>query len=111
MIKNFIKTKIFGELNLEYVRKKNKEKYYQHTKNKDDPLFSDVNSDTFECVIAKMRRNSEIDNYNRIRIINGKWDALIFKISHISNFFDKLLKLYKERNNIYKNKYESYFLR
>ena len=56
-----------------------------------------------------MRTNSEIDNYNRIRIINGKWDAIIFKISHISNFFDKLLKLYKERNSIYKNKYENYF--
>ena len=33
--------------------------------------------------MSKMRVNSEMDNYHRIRMIKGKWDALIFKIGQI----------------------------
>lgn len=40
VIKDFIKSKVFGEINPKYVAKKIKIKYYQHTKDENDRLFS-----------------------------------------------------------------------
>lgn len=32
IVKDFIRNKVFGEINLNYISKKQKKKYYQHTK-------------------------------------------------------------------------------
>lgn len=41
VIKNLIKNKIFGEIHLNYINKKSKIKYYQHTNDLNDKLFAE----------------------------------------------------------------------
>lgn len=55
VVKDFIKNKIFGEINLNYIVKKQKVKYYQYTKDENDRLFDEENSETFNCVMAVLR--------------------------------------------------------
>lgn len=43
VIQDFISNKIFGEINLNYIAKKQKIKYYQHTKDEKDRLFTEEN--------------------------------------------------------------------
>lgn len=43
VIKDLIKSKVFGEINLNYISKKLKQKYYYHTKDEKDRLFADEN--------------------------------------------------------------------
>lgn len=43
-MQDFIKNKIFGEINPNYIAKKQKIKYYQYTKDDKDRLFADDNS-------------------------------------------------------------------
>lgn len=40
VIKDFIRNKIFGEINIKYINKKQKLKYYHHTQDINDKLFS-----------------------------------------------------------------------
>jgi hypothetical protein len=43
VIKDFLQSKLFGEINLNYISRKVKEKYYHHTKDEKDKLFADEN--------------------------------------------------------------------
>lgn len=112
MVKDLIKSKIFGEINTNYIAKKNRIKYYSHTREDPratDPLFNAENRDIYESLMAKLRANSELNinsekSYSeKIKEIKDKWEVLISKITTFESFLSKILAIYKLRVKMYKD--------
>ncbi len=94
-MQDFIKNKVFGEININYIAKKQKKKYYHHTKDERDKLFDDDNSETFSCVMAVLRSKTEINNNDRHKLTKEKWEIFIAKIGQFEAFLASISKSFK----------------